>query len=50
KLKAGLKRKMSGSDASDSSIDLEVVKQLISQLTKKVKRKEFDEEKKVRKN
>ncbi|GJW11583.1 hypothetical protein Tco_1577410 [Tanacetum coccineum] len=45
KLKAGLKRKTSGSDASDSSsIDSEVVKQLISQLTKKVKREESDEE------
>ncbi|GJR65433.1 hypothetical protein Tco_0011498 [Tanacetum coccineum] len=45
KLKAGLKRKKSGSDALESSsIDSEVVKQLISQLTKKVKREECDEE------
>ncbi|GKD77112.1 hypothetical protein Tco_1339733, partial [Tanacetum coccineum] len=45
KLKAGLKRKTSGSDASDSSsIDSKVVKQLISQLTKKVKREESDEQ------
>ncbi|GJY88851.1 hypothetical protein Tco_0503479 [Tanacetum coccineum] len=45
KLKAGLKRKTSGSDASDSSsIDSEVVKQLTSQLIKKVKREESDKE------
>ncbi|GJW26846.1 hypothetical protein Tco_0040657 [Tanacetum coccineum] len=44
KLKAGLKRKTIGSDALDSSIDSEVVKKLISQLKKKVKREEFDEE------
>ncbi|GJR15986.1 peptidase C48, SUMO/sentrin/Ubl1 [Tanacetum coccineum] len=51
KLKAGLKRKTSGSDALDSSsIDSEVVKQFISQLTKKVKREEFDDESKKGKN
>ncbi|GJY30944.1 hypothetical protein Tco_0414439 [Tanacetum coccineum] len=46
KIKAGLKRKRSGSDCSDSSssIDTENIKLLISKLEKKVKKQESDEE------
>ncbi|GKB55131.1 putative reverse transcriptase domain-containing protein, partial [Tanacetum coccineum] len=45
-IKAGLKRKRSGSDCSDSSssIDTENIKLLISKLEKKVKKQESDEE------
>nr|GEY45052.1 hypothetical protein [Tanacetum cinerariifolium] len=45
KIKAGLMKKRSGSDCSDSSsIDTENIKRLISKLEKKVKKQDFDEE------
>nr|GEV98235.1 hypothetical protein [Tanacetum cinerariifolium] len=45
KIKAGLKRKRSGSDFSDSSeIDTKSIKLLISKLEKKVKKEESDED------
>nr|GEW06372.1 hypothetical protein [Tanacetum cinerariifolium] len=45
KIKAGLKRKRSGSDSSDSSkIDTKSIKLLISKLEKKVKKQESDED------
>nr|GEW30542.1 peptidase C48, SUMO/sentrin/Ubl1 [Tanacetum cinerariifolium] len=45
KIKAGLTKKRSGSDCSDSSsIDTENIKRLISKLEKKVKKEESDEE------
>ncbi|GJR73605.1 ulp1 protease family, C-terminal catalytic domain-containing protein [Tanacetum coccineum] len=45
KIKAGLKRKRSGSDSSDSSeLDTKSIKRLISKLEKKVKKQESDKE------
>nr|GEX32999.1 hypothetical protein [Tanacetum cinerariifolium] len=45
KIKAGLKRKRSGSDSSDSSkIDTKIIKLLISKLENKVEKEVFDEE------
>ncbi|GJX40321.1 peptidase C48, SUMO/sentrin/Ubl1 [Tanacetum coccineum] len=45
KIKAGLKRKRSGLDSSDSSeLDTKNIKRLISKLEKKVNKKESDEE------
>nr|GEX45445.1 reverse transcriptase domain-containing protein [Tanacetum cinerariifolium] len=45
KIKAGLKRKRSGLDSSDSSeLDTKSIKRLLSKLEKKVKKQESDEE------